>query len=1086
MEIQTFYPVFENGQVLTSEHLNDIVDYLEPQDRLTRTRLTGIGVVCGFRPEWDAATATLTLSCGAATTSEGYLIAENDIVLDRFRPYTVPIPSAPDTTPEEKAKARYPFLFDGNDQREAFELLPDDFELADGEAAPAKLTQGFIADKTVMLFLECNLETLKNCDVNDCSDKGSEMNVTLRRLLVTRTIADKMLIQEAGFTDHPVDRASHPRLGLAPLAIGKINLSGQGIVSLDQLLTVFLATAGRAGLDAMPAMRDAFEAYKPLLADMFPQGDFSGGPIPKHHFLNMLAAFAENPFLGQYLHAGMHDIVRAHNEFIECAARFDAECCPDPRRFPKHVLLGDVAALPTAFAKAPATIAAFKAYDALAATTGPAPEGAPAPRRHHFVPSPALDAGLDKVAELRALFSRLVLLAQTYATRGLLDADIRLTPSRDGAAPLGERAIPFYHRFAPNGDLLGNWSWPKARANLLGTVHAYQFSGSARDHPFLLRQDEDDFIRIEGAVGKPLGTAMARIIVQKQALGLSFAIEPVWIGSLAAPGAAGLKPEAESRALALRAVRKLLLCRMRDLDVIFLMIMAGLFAFLVWLVQAIGRIDATKSTTKKPPAPPAAPPPTGTGAPAAGLFAVHAPAFVFLQHSSAERSMMRRRSDRVLTKARADRRIKKNVVHTLIVENAGDTPLKKTSVAMIYLQVRDISTGGELADRIRAVSGDLVAGGDRDEITASVYPAVSLLARAEEMMKVTSVASIAEFDPDRFGTAFRGFADAYESYAVKAELDEAKAGKDAADTNAAIVANRGALAGAAAQFSGAAIMEELGKRLEAMFADLTLPGFARKHPGMEHKGGVPVGGTFVLLYGAREEIQSAGKQILAGLNPAFGEIFAKLIAARPPEIGVEQALTAILASSKPQSDDVLDQFVVLADFCLPYLCCDAECSDVEVTRRLIEKKGVVRITTSESIVQPAGPIPDPEPEPEPEPEPAPGGGAATARERVRRRETGRTGRVLAAELGTITGNVVLRQEDGRERPFKSALLKIVDAATRQVEEKRLTRSNFELRRPAGIWFLVASSARAESKGRRVELTAGGVKDVKLVLVKRRG
>ena len=35
MITQTSYPVFENGQVLTKNHLNDLVDYLEQQDRLT-------------------------------------------------------------------------------------------------------------------------------------------------------------------------------------------------------------------------------------------------------------------------------------------------------------------------------------------------------------------------------------------------------------------------------------------------------------------------------------------------------------------------------------------------------------------------------------------------------------------------------------------------------------------------------------------------------------------------------------------------------------------------------------------------------------------------------------------------------------------------------------------------------------------------------------------------------------------------------------------------------------------------------------------------------------------------------------------
>lgn len=61
MDIQTFYPVFENGQVLTSQHLNDILDYLEPKDRLSRTRLIGIGIGCGFAQHWDAAAATSTL-----------------------------------------------------------------------------------------------------------------------------------------------------------------------------------------------------------------------------------------------------------------------------------------------------------------------------------------------------------------------------------------------------------------------------------------------------------------------------------------------------------------------------------------------------------------------------------------------------------------------------------------------------------------------------------------------------------------------------------------------------------------------------------------------------------------------------------------------------------------------------------------------------------------------------------------------------------------------------------------------------------------------------------------------------------------
>jgi len=265
MDVPMFYPVFENGQVLTSSLLNHIIDYLEPQDRLTRSRLVGVGIVCGLKPDWDAGGRTLKLSRGVAVTSEGHLIAEDETVFDRVRPYTVPIPSGPTATAEEKARARYPFLFSGNTQRQAFELLPTDFQPSPGEPAPTPLTAQFVAGKTVMLFLETNLESLKNCDVNDCSDKGSEISLTLRRLLVTRSDADRMVDEEEAIAGKPVDRATHPRLGLSRLSIEKINPSGAGIDNLPELYRRTVVAAGSCLLQLLPAMRDAWEAHKPLL-----------------------------------------------------------------------------------------------------------------------------------------------------------------------------------------------------------------------------------------------------------------------------------------------------------------------------------------------------------------------------------------------------------------------------------------------------------------------------------------------------------------------------------------------------------------------------------------------------------------------------------------------------------------------------------------------------------------------------------------------------------------------------------------------------------------------------------------------------
>ncbi len=1054
MDTQTFYPVFENGQVLTSDHLNDIVDYLEPQDRLTRSRLVGIGIVCGLEPDWDAKSRTLTLSHGVAVTSEGYLIAEDAVVLDRFRPYTVPIPSGSQATTEDKAKARYPFLFDGSAQRTAFELLPTDFQPAPGEADPTALTSAFVADKTVMLFLECNVEALKNCDVNDCSDKGSEMNLTLRRLLVTQDIADKMLAQEADIAGRPVDRANHPRLGLTPIAIEKINPALHEIATLSELYGRFLTVAGGAGQRLIPAMREAWAAYEPLLSDMFPKAQFPDGPIPDHHFVNPLAAFAETPALAQYLFDATHDMVRSHNEFIDCAARFDAECCPDPGRFPKHVLAGDVLPRPTAFVKAPRTAAEYAAYDPFAAAGGPAPEGVPAERRHHFVPSPALDAGSDKVAELRSIFARMVLLAQTYATRGLLDAAIRLTPSRDGTAPLGDRAIPFHYAFKPTGDLFRNWSWPKARANRFDTIFSYALTGSAKNHPFLSRQDDQDFIRIEGIVGKPLGTAMGQLIQQKRSLGVSFAIEPVWIGY-------GLKTDTDAAdaQLALAAIRRLLLCKMRDLDVIFLMIMAALFTFMVWIVQALGRLDATKTTTKKSGSGPV----PQAGAVTAGidrLTAVRSAAFLNLDRGGQVK--LRETSDKVLTRVRKDKTVDANVVKILVTESAGDTPLQSVSVGTIYDKVRDTSIGGELVDRVRAAAKDLGTGQDADELAEAIYPSVSLMARAEEMMRVSSAASIAEFDEEKFGTAFRGFSDAYDNYAAKAETDAAKSTKDIAEVNTAVVGNQGLIAAAATQLTSTAITAELQKRLASMFQDLILPGYARKHPGLEHKAGVPVGGTFVLVYGTRRQIDAGLKNTLDDAGRISKDQFAKLVDSKLPSIDIERAIADILASSKPQSEDVLDEFVVLGDFCLPYLCCDADCSDVEIDKRILRKEDVVK--PNAGTVTPA---PTPEPAPTPRPTPAP---TPTP-----------TPTPNTTTTGLVEISVFQKSRIGREVAVRNAILVMTDLSTGRSSEQRLPEAVHTLELKPGKYGFIASSGAAKSASEEVALRAGATLQVRLVI-----
>ena len=68
------YPKFVADQVLSEKSLNQMFGYLEEQQRLTRTTLIGIGVMCGMEVSVNDAGTALTISEGVGVTSKGYLV----------------------------------------------------------------------------------------------------------------------------------------------------------------------------------------------------------------------------------------------------------------------------------------------------------------------------------------------------------------------------------------------------------------------------------------------------------------------------------------------------------------------------------------------------------------------------------------------------------------------------------------------------------------------------------------------------------------------------------------------------------------------------------------------------------------------------------------------------------------------------------------------------------------------------------------------------------------------------------------------------------------------------------------------------
>src|ERR1043166_761080 len=82
------YIVYAPDQVLTNEHLNETFNYLDQQNRWTRNKLIGIGIVCGLDIVQHIGVIEITKGCGV--TSQGYLILQDAKQYAYYIPYAAP------------------------------------------------------------------------------------------------------------------------------------------------------------------------------------------------------------------------------------------------------------------------------------------------------------------------------------------------------------------------------------------------------------------------------------------------------------------------------------------------------------------------------------------------------------------------------------------------------------------------------------------------------------------------------------------------------------------------------------------------------------------------------------------------------------------------------------------------------------------------------------------------------------------------------------------------------------------------------------------------------------------------------------
>ncbi|MGO4700577.1 hypothetical protein [Dyella sp. 2RAB6] len=487
------YPVFEANQVLMSRHLNDAFDYLDQQQRQTRSHLIGIGIACGLTIQLSGSAIALAKGCGVS--SEGYLIVEpEDLALTAYRPYTLP------------TDIDYPSFKSDGAPFAMWELFEDGVP----NTTPLGSPSGFLDDKAVLLFLELKKEGLRTCSPNNCDDKGSQVTATVRRLLIARGDLDSIIAAAnglgSGLSEGDLVAAMSARLSLPDLRPRRFDVLNSNPVGSDDIYTAFLDMIRQGDLASATgqALSAAYAAFRPLLVADYATDPFAGFAAA-YGFLDSAPTDTTQVKFLQYYADLFDDLVRAYDEFRWKGLELICACCPDDGLFPRHLMLGLL-------------------HPERAAN----PDG----YRQGFLPSPAVGSCEEDGAQLRQLFARLVAMCAGFTDQPKLpkanpslpfDPQIRVTPSRRccGGDALEGTAIPYYYAQPGSQPLYPLWSpllTRRKRANQNLGYNSDLYTPAAPDFvtdPLRYDLGSHDFLRIEGHLGKDYQSVLRSLLSMK-------------------------------------------------------------------------------------------------------------------------------------------------------------------------------------------------------------------------------------------------------------------------------------------------------------------------------------------------------------------------------------------------------------------------------------------------------------------------------------------------------------------------------------------------------------------------------------------
>ena len=918
----TEYIVFKPDQVLTNDHLNETFDYLDQQNRWTRNKLIGIGIVCGLDIVLNPGMIEITQGCGV--TSQGYLIIQDTTDYTYYMPYApVDVPLDPPFQ-YPVAYGNLPFFkpFCAAAKQPIYLLITDgQHDALDDKSSALTIssaTTSFLNDYAVVLFLEANETDLKNCDMQDCNNKGERMSFQVRPLLVAKADLPTANNQTAGGTNPQGNNVNLPH----EINFKRYNVPYNDLKNTDDVLNAFVNIVDDATLTQVSnAYNYCYSKYNSLLK--VSANPFNGLLAILQKYRDQI--LSQNPIFIEYFYDFIDDLIKAYYEFSVKVSSIISTCCPDENLFPLHLVLGG----------------ASQATSSLVTDN----------YRTYFIYSPLFSKMGTQSAELKLLFNRMVIMTEQFnvqVQQGLqlqgfsnqqLPA-IVITPSQYELPWLSERAIPYYYNVNVSGsELYKAWSYYKtshgsAGFNLGYNAHFYN-SNTAVTQPLLYDIEHYNFFRVEGHIGLNYQTVLTDILNKRQKYNLPFDVVPISADLLTSDA---VLPE----------------CNFQDLETDYNLII-GEAACKIHLNFCFIATNMPYTPINQP-----------------GILEgkINIPT----QENPVSFSAFKLNA----------LSIPEAVALVDLAYQKGDfmrkyCPPPPNTIGSAYLNI--LSSGPFINPVPIPVNNDSF-----NPLIVMYHYFFEFIDAVEELMYVLNTSTVASIHMAAFGLKYQAYlVDTFWTMASLVALSEAKATKDQTNTfveayELGVLAEEfGVLTSICIDERLQVLKDEYNRRLTQYQQQHTFLNYYKAHPGLEHKAGVPKGGTLVLVYHSDTPStstatgvvflarQQSTDQNMLSQSATFDTEQIRLIKSfvndcqSAPADKKQKIIDILVKRPISQPKYQVTDGVVIADFYIPYLCC-SDCPPVayimppaqDVPTIKMGKVFCVNDTSPEPIVVPPG------------------------------------------------------------------------------------------------------------------------------------